>query len=900
MLKFDSALQSSLASAISKLDWCITLVNALGSDLKIRCKRSADSASTTVFDTGTEFFSASVPEAPARSGSSIVKFGTIVNATIHLAADLSTGASVLRIEGNGHWIEGTLGLTNSSCDFKVPQNPTASTGMAFVPLTISPPRSLPSGTGPVAPSLDDNAPAFIELEDWNDPNNVVLVGRIPLDTRAEDFVYQDDELAAEIGDVRITQSSKTIVYGQFEFGVTMFTIHGGLNLDKPGTPVHQVVVAHKPYGTWPSYPFADTFRRDRDTTFPKPYKIKIRKADNTILKTIEMRDGLPVNDPSLDQLFGPGYTKGLRPHMNCGQWHFWQSDRLKYNSNALKYFPGTTLQSQRETMAKNGISSNARIPLEVNSDQWNSTLHWYAAPEWPIAYFTSQARQPGYTYDDDPYLFVPDYHGDEGHLSLLAGWNVEPGSISMHDWFIGPGGPRHDRSALGTPLVRYFNNPNGVRLKGNVPHRQLLDCYNHGYFHHAHHMLMPDVKTFAMLPREYMRYGQIAWANAYYGNYNAYVPGGFTRHIDLQGIPNQGNWPKPVRDGHKGFWNGWEVDDNHSYIAPGLATIFCNSPAHTVSGTLRLYAHVCAQLASAPPRSGARSVFMTRVQAWRWHQLSVAWKIATTHSMGMDRENVEARFQDELEALYDYVYKPAMIDLSNDFDMVTVRRFGQISSIEYGTSGNGYAGYKWIRAVTDSKAGYFAGVLSLMRQTGCWAAMRRRSAKCDTALRFLVECMDKDTLMSLYYSKGRYERFFEYSGKAQTTGDPNRDIASNMPDPPIYQDWNEWVQNHPPTAQETLMTDSAGNATAANMAATTALRLQWAFVRRDFFPEIPSPMDGNTNIVNATCTMIQGWLDALEVKINGISSNFTKMGNDMTFCWPPHGIYKAPATLGPF
>jgi len=907
MLNFDSDLQATLATATSKLDWCNKLVAALGSGLKIRCKRSADSSSTTVFTSGAEFYNASIVGAPVTNAGSIVKFGNVINSTIQSQADLSSGASVLRIEGATHWMEGTLGLPNSSADFKVPQSPTAKTGIAFSNIQIAAPRGLPSGVGSVAvTSLPaTGTPATIELENWVNPSNHFMVKRISLDTRAPDFVYQDTEMATEMGDIRVTQSSESIIYGQFEFGVTMFTIQGSLNLDNPGTPVHQIVIAHKPYGTWPSYPMADTFRPDRDRTHSDPFKIIVRDANGTILKTFEMRDGLAINDKTLAQRWGRGVTTPLRPHLHCGQWLFWQSDRLKYSSNASKYFPGVTSQSLRPSLAKNGVSSNASIPLELNADQWNSTLQFYAAPEWGI-WFTDTSTDSQATLDaadaldtfEDPYLFnTKTYHGYEGHTSRISGWNVEPGSISLHDWFAGPGGPRHDRTPLNTPLVRYFSDPTGHRLKGNVPHRTMLDCYNAGYFHHGHHMMLPDVKTFKLLPKEFARDGTISFMNAYYGQ-GPFMP--MNRTIDLRGLQNGGTRPTPTRDGHPGFWNYWALDDNHSYVSPGMAAIFCNSPAHAVSGMLRLYAHVAAQLGSAHPESTVGTTFMSRVHAWRMLQLAVAWKIASTSVMSIDRETIEQRFQRELESVYDNVYVPAIINQSTDPTMMGIRRFGQYTTIEYGNSANGMAGLKWLRGWTDSKAGYFNGVLSLMRQTGCWAAMRARSNKCDVALRFLVDCMDKDSLMSLYYTNGRYEANFVYSDRVPTSGSVALDATNNQPDPPMYADWIEWVAKNPPVGQEGIMTDVNGNPVIGSMGATNGLRLQWAFVRRDYFPEIPSPMDGTTSIVTAVCAKAQGWLDAFEAKINAISTPASQGGNDLPYYYPPHGVYKAPSTLGPF
>jgi hypothetical protein len=898
MLTYDSGLQSALAAAVSKVDWCNTLLTQLGSALTIRCKRSADASSTTVFDTGTEFFSASISSALGMSGGQIAKFGNIQNATIRMAQDLSSGASVLRIEGNGHWIQGTLGLSNSSADFKVTQSPTAKTGMAFGTISISAPRSMPSGTGPVAPSLDANAPWSIVFEDWSIPSTPKVVKTINLDTRADDYVYQDSELAAEIGDVRMTQSSQTIVYGQFEFGVTMLSVHGGLNLENPGTPVHQIIISHKPYGTWASYPFSDTFRVDRDTTFPKPYKIKVLKADGTILKTFEMRDGLAINDPSLSQGWGPGYPLPMRPHFQCGQWHFWQSAKLKYSSNALKYFPGVTDHFMRDSIAKAGASTNGNIPLAYGG-QWNSTLQWHGLPQWPTEYYTDGNPHAGETYDD-PYLYdVKTYHGYEGHHGGITGWDIEPGSISGHDWYIGPGGPRADRGALHTPFVRYFSRPNGSRLKGNVPNRTMLDAYNHGYFHHSHHMFTVDVQKLLMPPKEWMRDGTISFGFAYYGSNNTYSAGGLPRTVALKTLPNQSNWPAPVRDGHKGFFHGWEVDQHHSYVAPGLATIFCNSPAHTISGFMRLYAHVCGQLGDAYPTSCMPGLFLSRVHAWRTWQLVIAWKTATTHASGIDRETIERRLQVELETVYDQVYVPAMVNNSTDPTMIGIRTFGQPVSVQYGTSVDGWQGYKWYRGLSDSKSGYFAAVLAVMRQTGCMAAMRARSSKCDIAIRFIIDRMDQDSLLSLYYTKGRYESNFVYSNRIASQGSATADTAASLPDPTMYSGWPEWVTNNPQNGQETLMTDVNGNITCANLDAVTTARFQWAFVRRDFFSDIPAPMDNGTNIVTSTCNMVQGWMDTLDTKVKGIAAPYSQSGADMQYAWPQLGIIKAPATLTP-
>ncbi len=892
MLKFNQALADALALKDNALDWCSTLVTMLGPNLTIRARRSNDANSTTVYDTGIEFFSADIQSPPQALGSRVFGFGQFVNASLPAAADLATGASVIRIAGNGNWIEGSLGLTNSACDFKATVSPTAKSGLALDALSIYAPLNLRSGVGPAAPELDANAPGFLDFYDHRIESTPKLFKRVALDTRIADMSYQDSEIANEIGDVRVTQCSSTVVFGSIEFGFTMYSVHGGLNLDHPGVPVHQVSGAMKPYGTWPTYPFMDTYRPDRDTTFPEAFKVKVVALDGTtVLGTMEMHDGLAINSKQLAQDWGSQQTKGLRPHVNCGMMLFWESSRLKYSSNATHWFPGVTAQSVRPSMAKQGASAVGTVPLATGREQWNSTLHYYAAPEWPLPW--SQNAVPEIDAQDtfdDPYLYdVKTYHAYEGHHYRKTGWNYEPGSISVHDWYTGPGGPRHDRYALPTPLVRYFTDPTGTRLKGAVPNRTALDAYNKAYFNHAHHYFL-DVKTFKIMPPEWMRDGAVAYGNAYYGNANAYVPGGPTRHVDNRAISNGGGWMlPPVRDGHINPWNGWAVDGLHSYCQPGLVTMFCNSPAHTLSGALRSFAHVMGSLAAAPPAAGTVDLQLSRNQAWRFLHHIVMWKIATSHPLGIDREIIEQRAQLEMESIYNKVYKPAILDNEQSIWAKGIRNVGQGYLVTYGNGD--LSGKKWQVIGSDSKAGYFALVFILARQTGFWKAMRQRSEKCDTVLRFLMESMDKSTIDSLYYTKGQYE----WRGNLSEMIPYERDGAGRdiTPDPEPYADWNDYMAHNPANGLETILTDVNGDPSVVHIAATNFLRIQWAFMRRDFFPDIPRDR------VTDVCDMLQPMLDNVDAKIKSIASLTSQMYADFGYVYPPAGVVKAPDFLVP-
>lgn len=889
MLKYDSALQARLSTAPSKSAWSSILVDALGTNLTLRCRRNDSASEPNVFDSNSsiEFYNATLNGPAKIAGSAIVSFGSSRNATVRLPANLSSGASVLRIEGNGHWIEGTLGLTTSNSDFKASKNPTEKTGIALTGLSISAPKNLTSGTGPVAPELNAGAPAFIELVNWANPASPVSVKIIALNQRKEDLVYQDADLASEMGDVRITQSSETIIYGNFEFGATMFSIHGGLNDEVAGVPVHQILVAIKPYGTWATYPFADTFRVSRDTTFPDPFKINILDQNRNIIGTIEMRDQLPVNSPELSQFYDYKPTP-LRPHLNCGQMLFWESARLKYSSKAHHFCPGVRAESNRPSMAKDGDSANGSILFtRAGRTQYNGTLTYYAAPQWPLHYTTDQWNDLGDTFDD-PYLFnTRNYHADEGRRSRISGWDYEPGSISMHDWYIGPGGPRHDRACLHTPLVRYLTEPNGVRIKGNVPNRTLLDAYNKGYFNHSHHWVM-DVKNFTKMPVKFAINGNIAFTRGFYGS-GQYVPGGLTRHVDLRALPNGGGaseQPPPVKDGHVWFWNSWSTDNHHSYVSAYLATIFCNSPAHTFSGALRFYAHVMGQLGAASPEGGVVDGFLGRQHCWRLLQLTLAWKAATTHFLGISREDIETRFQRELEAIYDQIYVPNVINNVQNRYHEGIRKFGLPIELTIPTDpSHAYYGYKYYTTHSDTKTFYFAGLLQLMKQLGVWKVMRERSAKCNTALLFVVECLDKLGIEGFDITEGRYWRGVKVSELK-----PKDEEGS----PITYDDWDDWLAKNPKEGQATYLTNIDGIGDRGRMGATSSMVFQYIFMRQTYFPEIPHPR------LSSAVEKAQWQLDQLTARVDAASTPSAKRSADFKYQYPPHGIFEVPEVLGPF
>ena len=301
MLTFDTSLATTLAGTISKSAWATALSSALGSNTVLRLFQDL-AGGANPFLTGTEFLNVNLTGAMSVSSGIVTGFGTAGSSSIKLAANLSAANSTAcwRIEGNGHFIQGSLGPNGSGTDFTMAVNPTTSSGVGFtVSASISAPQLMPSGTGPIVPALTSSAPHSVTIEDWTTGAAVPLSPVIVFDNRVNDLVFQDAELAAEIGDVGVYQSNETVVHpatsatglDQFQFGAQMY-VANQYNTAVGNVPLYQVLIGCKPYGAsnWPTYPGADTYDLTKHVTFPKPFKAVIRDINNNILYTHEMNN----------------------------------------------------------------------------------------------------------------------------------------------------------------------------------------------------------------------------------------------------------------------------------------------------------------------------------------------------------------------------------------------------------------------------------------------------------------------------------------------------------------------------------------------------------------------------------------------------------------------------------
>lgn len=267
MLTFDPDTDEQL-KGLTKTAWSAKLNELLGNSRRVLCYRDPDSAAVNPYLTGVKFLDIGNSGTMTAVSGIITKLGKLAGATTKLAADLNTGKSILRIEGNGRWVQGSVGLktrntdTNllNDVDFTFSASPTATSGFA-ISAGLRPPRLRPTGIGPQAPGVDIKRPMIVEVEDCRDPNNPVIAATGLLNVRADDLVFEDLELAYDMGDVRITQLSAPLVFDDFEFGAILMSLNPVVN-DQLAETLHQVLITCKPKSTrWESYPALDTWNR---------------------------------------------------------------------------------------------------------------------------------------------------------------------------------------------------------------------------------------------------------------------------------------------------------------------------------------------------------------------------------------------------------------------------------------------------------------------------------------------------------------------------------------------------------------------------------------------------------------------------------------------------------------
>lgn len=823
MLTCDRELANSLRKLKDKQSQMSFIATALGPNRVVRAWQDLNAASKYPSLTGTEFINVSMNGAITLAGGAITGLGFTYKTNKFLAnIDLTKGKSVMRIEGNGRYVQGTLGL-GGGFDFSLTTNPDPAKGLAFSNASsMNAPVFAPSGTGPVAPDKTKAAPHVVKIYDYSDPRNPVL-GKVGYITEHQpDFVYEDADMARNTGDVAVWQTPD-IFWDNFSIGATL-AIADKSCTEVGNVPLYQVMVGWKYESSWMSYPQSDLQLRETYVLNPPPFKVELEDANGNRLYVWEMHDGSPINDFRLfsgnSHRGGRTATASLQPGFNSMMMLFWQNTRPRKTDFISKLYPG--MYGHRQSMAKNYLSIISVEPLLTGGYQGNSANglgHFYYAPKWP----GPQAAQEV----TDPYLHA----GVNSVYSALynawaQGYMYEPGAYGNHNWYTSPGGPRGDRSVMPSHLAEYLTYPEGVRLQGNVPWREMVDEWFKNSWNHSNHPLT-NAGALTTVPIDEVINDEWVLDATYYGTYprsksilmcGDQREGTSQRHYDLEGNMQLA---------------GWARDPLHDYAARGWASMAFCSPAHGIGSK---FDTMTSMMLHQNPYKDPTEYYMVRTQAWHWMHLVIAWKNASKHpTLGIPRIKIEDHFAKMLEACYNTFYKRVFIDMDEDPTAVIMRNLGISVSWSNGSWGD-----------RGGRLGFYMGqVLQLMKQTGMWHTMIRRGTVYETVLKNLIRNMDLYCFGQITLGEGVANGY-------QGIGGNNYDVRTIPTD---WADWRERVRSEPWGGDDFVYRSEWNNNSKQwdirkwnpNSDPGNGNLVAYARMRRDYFPEIEHPLMAAAN-----------------------------------------------------
>lgn len=862
MITFDSVTTASLAAAATKLDWDARLQAALGNTRRLRCYRDAASNAANPVATGTEFLNIGSSGALPVVAGNIAGFGTLSDITVSVAADLATGTSALRLEGNGRWMQATLGLNGSTKDYTFSSNPTGSTatGLAFTPGSgVKAPIKLDSGTGPLSPIPTTKKPVDVLLEDWSS-GSAVTAGIIPFDVLIPNMVFDDAEMQASMGDVKTYESSVSITLGNMEFGAVMAGIHKGSNAIDSNEPIYEVLIMRKPVASnWPGWPsFSGWSATVSDTIGDKPFKARIRYGDGSTAYVHQMRDGLPINHSSLNQSNLNIATKPVRPFLHCAGALPWRSHRSKKHTYASKYLPGMgDLRPLRGSVAHD-ISAANGASMSFPGGQINGFLNWYMLPKWAMA--TPNSVPTDWPTNDA-------YAGENfgGHWNLAArytGWGYEPGSVSGHDQACALGGVRFDRATMPIWYTLYMHDSTWTRPRDSDSIIEMKEAAEFG-FYNLPNFFVTDVKTGASIPLVEVFNNQWANCRTYYGGNDSYTAGG-----TAYAIPVFGNVATKDKNGNLIF-GGAAADSLHNYWAAFWSVIFDNSAIGVLASKHRLISSILIQLGSVSDLGDPSGRFLTREHAWRWMHLVAGWKIGTEHKWGVSRALIEKRFENELNAIYTYIAKPTLIDNNQSTFHTALRNLGQPTYTTEPTQNS------------TSMTYYMTQVLQMMKAFGMWDVMRNKSLTCKAALDFMIRCMDLTAVDYILDTTG----FLYGTNGYATVKKANGAIATS---------WADWKTNIYPQQQQEDWIHGLDGSLSGPFYATEHLRYQYVCFRLDWVTETDVPCARSNGLALAKAKY-EAYMVLKDNAVTAASTNFTKMAADFQNYYPMFAPIK-PAT----
>jgi hypothetical protein len=882
MTVFNPKLAAAIAAAVGATPTKINYSNAIGSDLgntrRLRAFRDANPAAPNPAATGVEFLNIGSSGPLTYQAGNIVGFGTLSGTTVRAAADLSTGVSVLVLEGNGSSITFTLGLTGSGKEFTLGASPTGSPneGVAFTAAAkIRAPVAYDSGSGPLSPQAVANTPYSATVQDWSSGSAVDLPPII-LDVKLPNWVFDDAELATSMGDCAVYQSTQSAVLDDIEFGVTVWGINPSIN-SQGAEPVYKALVVEKPTeANWPGWPAYSGYNQAVSNTFAKPHKVVIKNQAGAVLYIHQMRDGKPINDPSLytSKFNNEINVKPLRPFMHCAAALPWTSSRPKLNTYASKYFPGAAADSLAPHVSRSHYTYNPPVMPVYGLTQLNGVSCPHSMPKWSLP-GNATAVDAAAALVQDPYLYnivgTSAGYGDVGHgVNFIIGWGYEPGSFSGHDQACGVGGLRLDRYVIPFQYAAYMTNPNYLRPFNMDPIIDMAEDFGKSAYN-LPNFFVTNVKTAATIPLEEVFNNEWSMGGGYYDPNNSYTAGGSAKSIYRFG-PFAGDSYNPAlpfggemvdKNGRTPF-NGAGPDFLHNFWSFAWDTLLFNCPMAAYATKHRLISSILCQAEWIAEDHNVIEWYLVRQHAWRWMHYTMAWKVSADHPLGIPRAPVEKRFEKELIAIHEQIVVPSR----------AVNPYLRIASIKNLGCPTRWDGQMASHGMTF----YLAHVIHLMRQTGLWDVLYNKSVQCREALEFTVHALDLYSIDWILDTQGREPNYTPVH-----IGDPQTGMATS------WADWSTRVR--PRNGQEDWITNPDGSIHRDGGFGQEHLRYQWVCFRRDYPLGIPCV---RANGIALAAAAFKDFYDRIDARVATQSDPRDKSGVSWLYYGPQTAAIKPP------
>lgn len=718
---------------------------------------------------------------------------------------------------------------------------------------------------PAAPALPANAPTVFEMWDHSGAAPA-MTDVITLTERGPDYVSEDPVYAAERGAAAWFRSNQVLTLGDFEFGMHLFVSHAGNT--KSGTqPLTEILGACAKRGTWKDYPAASGYNKKTEIVFPPAFKIVAKNAAGQVAHTFEMHDGLPINDKTLNSFY-PTEQQPNRPKFSCFNFLVWQNERPRRSASLSRIFPGVIKEALRPSTCKSHysvLSCEPPITGGYNGNSLNSLGNMYAAPQWPLVkgahWPTAEERDPWFNYSDT------NMEGRSAFMGpYIMGYDYEPGSRSLHNWYTAPGGPRFDRSPFPSHIAIWVTEPDGKRIHGSVPNEDIAYGYSMGYANH-HNKIVSDPAKLYWCPDGDLLSSKKYFIGNYYGDGAGRGPDAIEINATQRDGTNEGHYDV---EGNMPF-HGWGRDGLHDYTNAAHAAIAFQSPMFAIMS--KWDTATAFMVHGAAGWSGKGGSYLVRDDAWQWLQTTLGWIMGADHPLGFSRKAVEDRFADHLAAINRDIAIPCMSPNRSGGDMYLegIARFGQ--PLVGSNGGWGFPG--------GGLSFYIAGVLMYMKQSGLWAALQARGGDVKAGLDFTVRAYCQYAFGVFSQTKAT---MWAYPWYSQDTVFAD---GSNIP-----KDWAEFSAVRETDGSDFNM--GADGSVFGDRDVSIHPVIQFIYVMRDYFPEIDHPWKKDA------IAKVDMYLKRTTDKVNSLAGNPEAQRNaDHLYRYPGIAPIKAPAALGP-